>query len=141
MAGDEPRYGLDELAELGGVSRRTVRYYIQENLLPAPYGVGRGPHYGPEHLDALRRVRSLQEAGRTLDEIRRPATGRERRRAMAATQAPPSVHLWRRITLTSGVELHVSGDARLPSAAALDALADWCRANLSRGDEDGDAND
>lgn len=141
MAGNEPRYGLDELAELGGVSRRTVRYYIQEDLLPAPYGVGRGPHYGPEHLDALRRVRALQEAGRSLDEIRRPATGREPRRFLAAPTSPPAVVAWRRIALAPGVELHVSGDARLPSAAALDALTDWCRANLSRGDEDRHADD
>jgi DNA-binding transcriptional MerR regulator len=139
VAGNEPRYGLDELAELGGVSRRTVRYYIQEDLLPAPYGVGRGPHYGSEHLDALLRVRSLQEAGRTLDEIRRPAPVRERRRLVAPPTSPPVVSAWRRIALAPGVELHVSGDARLPSAAALDALKDWCRASLSRGDEDRDA--
>jgi hypothetical protein len=107
--------------------------------LPAPYGVGRGPHYGPEHLDALVRVRSLQEAGRTLDEIRRPAPVRERRRFVAAPTSPPAVSAWRRIALAPGVELHVSGDARLPSAAALDALRDWCRANLSRGDEDRNA--
>ncbi len=141
MTGNDPRYGLDELAELGGVSRRTVRYYIQEDLLPAPYGVGRGPHYGPEHLDALLRVRSLQEAGRTLDEIRRPAAGRERRRSVAAPTSSPAVTAWRRIALTAGVELHVSSDARLPSAAALETLADWCRANLSRGDEDRNADD
>jgi len=141
VAGNAPRYGLDELAELGGVSRRTVRYYIQEDLLPPPYGVGRGPHYGPEHLDALRRVRSLQEAGRTLDEIRRPQAGRDRRRAAAAPAPQPDMSAWRRIALAPGVELHVSGDARLPSAGALDALADWCRANLSRGSEDPDADD
>jgi DNA-binding transcriptional MerR regulator len=140
VSGNEPRYGLDELAELGGVSRRTVRYYIQEDLLPAPYGVGRGPHYGPEHLEALLRVRSLQEAGRTLDEIRRPSTARERRRSVVVV-APPAVNAWRRIALAPGVELHVSGDTRLPSAAALETLADWCRANLSRGDEDHDADD
>lgn len=137
MAGDEPRYGLDELADLGGVSRRTVRYYIQENLLPAPYGVGRGDHYGPEHLQALLRVRSLQEAGRTLGEIRRPAAARDRRRAAVL----PAVTSWRRIALAPGVELNVSSEARLPNAAALGALADWCRAHLSRGDGDHDADD
>ena len=46
-------YGILELAELGGVSRRTVRYYVQEGLLPAPLGVGRGRHYGPAHLEQL----------------------------------------------------------------------------------------
>jgi DNA-binding transcriptional MerR regulator len=42
MSGDTARYGIDELAELGGVSRRTVRYYVQEQLLPPPLGVGAG---------------------------------------------------------------------------------------------------
>jgi DNA-binding transcriptional MerR regulator len=135
VARDEPRYGIDELAELGGVSRRTVRYYIQEALLPAPYGVGRGNHYGPDHLNALLKVRAQQEAGRTLDEIRRPARSRERR------VAAPAVASWRRIVLAPGVELHVSTDARLPSAAALRTLADWSRAHLDRGDEDHDADE
>ena len=34
-----PNYSIVELAELGGVSRRTVRYYVQESLLPS-LGVG-----------------------------------------------------------------------------------------------------
>ena len=74
---EEPRYAIGDLADLGGVSRRTVRYYVQEGLLPAPFGVGRGNHYGPEHLDQLLRVKALQEAGRTLDEIRRALNGQE----------------------------------------------------------------
>jgi DNA-binding transcriptional MerR regulator len=71
----DARYAIGDLADLGGVSRRTVRYYVQEGLLPAPFGVGRGNHYGPEHLDQLLRVKALQEAGRTLDEIRRALNG------------------------------------------------------------------
>jgi len=38
----DERYSVGELADLGGVSRRTVRYYVQEGLLPTPLGVGRG---------------------------------------------------------------------------------------------------
>ncbi len=59
-------YGIAELADLGGVSRRTVRYYVQEGLLPAPLGVGRGRHYGPAHLAQLLRVKALQEEDRSL---------------------------------------------------------------------------
>ena len=66
----DERYAVGELADLGGVSRRTVRYYVQEGLIPAPLGVGRGDHYGREHLDRLLQVKALQEAGRSLDEIR-----------------------------------------------------------------------
>lgn len=139
MGAETPRYSIDELADLGGVSRRTVRYYIQEGLLPMPLGVGRGPHYHRAHLDALLQVKALQEAGRSLDEIRRDRTPRgSRDRRVAASQVPPpapSRSLWRRFDLVPGVELHVSGDARLPSAAALEELAIWCRVHLGRGEE------
>jgi hypothetical protein len=60
---DPVRYGIGDLADLASVSRRTVRYYVQEGLLPAPFGVGRGNHYGREHLDQLLRVKALQEPG------------------------------------------------------------------------------
>jgi DNA-binding transcriptional MerR regulator len=131
---DPARYAIGDLAELGGVSRRTVRYYVQEGLLPAPLGVGRGNHYGPEHLDQLQRVKSLQEQGRTLDEIRAILHGRS---AEAAAAAPPQAHLpvartvWRRLLLAPGVELHLSSDVRPPSPAALSELASWCRIHLS----------
>jgi DNA-binding transcriptional MerR regulator len=128
---DEPRYSIGDLADLGGVSRRTVRYYVQQELLPAPLGVGRGNHYNREHLDLLLRVKAMQESGRTLDEIRQTLEGRSRGpvRSESAMEArrPPERTLWRRITLSPGVELHISGGVRLPPAAKLNELADWCR--------------
>jgi len=131
---DEPRYAIGDLADLGGVSRRTVRYYVQENLLPAPLGVGRGNHYGRAHLDRLLKVKALQEAGRTLDEIRREIQPRRQRIELeaAALELPPLPRaLWRRLTLAPGVELHISGNVRLPSPGKLAELAGWCRANLA----------
>ncbi len=61
-----PSYGIDDLAERAGVSRRTVRYYVQQGLLAAPRGLGRGKHYTSAHLETLIRIRSLQEAGTPL---------------------------------------------------------------------------
>jgi len=125
---DEARYGIEELAVLGGVTRRTVRYYVQEGLLQAPFGVGRGRHYGTEHLARLQAVKALQERGLSLDEVRaevaRPA---RRARAAAAASAPEAVAPapWRRIELVPGVELHVRGDRRLPPAERLRELAEW----------------
>jgi DNA-binding transcriptional MerR regulator len=133
---DEPRYAIGDLADLGGVSRRTVRYYVQENLLPPPFGVGRGNHYGQAHLDQLLRVKALQEAGRTLDEIRREMQPSRTRvhsaeAAEAAVEARPSRTLWRRLTLAPGVELHVSRDVRLPSQGKLAELSAWCHLNFA----------
>lgn len=139
MTEDDQRYGIGDLAALGGVSRRTVRYYVQEGLLPAPLGVGRGNHYGQEHLDQLLRVKALQEAGQSLDEIRRarphgtPSTGAPVRADQVPRPSPVDLSraLWRRLPLSPGVELHVQGAARLPSMAALRELAEWCDRHLA----------
>ena len=136
---DDTRYAIGELAELGGVSRRTVRFYVQEGLIPAPFGVGRGNHYGPDHLGRLLEVKSLQEAGHTLDEIR----GRLQRGARPVQEPAPAAPLdrnqYRRLTLAPGVELHVAAEVRLPSPGKLIELATWCRLHFGKRDEDSDA--
>jgi DNA-binding transcriptional MerR regulator len=162
----EGLYGVAELAELGGVSRRTVRYYIQEDLLPAPLGVGRGRHYGREHLDRLVRVKALQELGLSLAEVRvalqapspsseappssprslpPPGRGGLGRVALRAAAAPALEHdppvqreAWTRLVLAPGIELAVSSARRLPSPARLAQLARWCRAHIRTIREEGD---
>lgn len=128
----QERYGIEELADLGGVSRRTVRYYVQEGLLPAPLGVGRGKHYGPEHLECLLWVKSLQEEGLPLHDIQR------RLRAPEGAPAPPKPQRtsWVRLTLAAGVELHVAGEVRLPAPSKLSELAEWCQRHFRREEND-----
>ncbi len=136
---DEPRrYNIDELADLGGVSRRTVRFYVQEGLLPAPLGVGRGSHYDRSHLERLLEVKAEQEAGRSLDEIRsrrRPSSNRLGSPVPSAPAPSISRSAWRRLELAPGVELHVASDIRLPAPARLDELVNWCRQHLGRNTE------
>jgi DNA-binding transcriptional MerR regulator len=133
---EDTRFAIGDLADLGGVSRRTVRYYVQEGLLPAPFGVGRGNHYGREHLDQLLRVKALQESGRTLEEIRRSvgtisqAIQEVRDRAPDVEAATVPRDIWRRLTLAPGVELHLAADVRVPSPARLSELVAWCQHNL-----------
>lgn len=145
------RYAIGDLARLAGVSRRTVRYYVQEELIPPPLGIGRGNHYGPEHLDQILRVKAMQEAGRTLDEIRKSApspraTPDKSTRLRGVDVESPDIalerSLWRRLTLAPGVELHVAGNVRLPSPGKLQDLAAWCRLHLRANiDQEGEAND
>src|SRR4029079_4621052 len=135
---DDPRFAVGDLADLGGVQRRTVRYYVQEGLLPTPHGVGRGNHYGPEHLERLLKVKTLQEGGRSLDEIRRLLN--QKTKAHDEPAPAPERSVWRRITLAPGVELNVSSDVRLPPPGRLAELAAWCRLHFpphSREDDDG----
>ena len=133
------RYGIAELAELGGTTRRTVRYYIQEGLVPAPLGVGRGKHYAGEHLERLLRLKSLQENGLTLEQIRRElaGTGREG----MAERAPRQVVArspWTRVEILPGLEMHVSGRYRLPAPGRLQELVDWCQRSFRQVGEDDD---
>jgi DNA-binding transcriptional MerR regulator len=63
-------FDLAQLADRAGVSQRTVRYYIQQGLLPSPEARGPGAHYTGEHLDRLRLIRRLQREHLPLAEIR-----------------------------------------------------------------------
>src|SRR5688572_17500257 len=83
-------FDLAELSDRAAVSQRTVRYYIQQGLLPSPETRGPGAHYGPEHLDRLRLIRSLQRQHLPLAEIRRrlEALGPEEIRELLAAERP-----------------------------------------------------
>src|SRR5687768_76876 len=107
---------IAELADAAGLSRRAIRFYVQQRLLPAPSGRGRGRHYDPSHLERLRRIAELQSAGHSLDAIRRILEGG--RESMSTLSAPEpqarrprvrpalSAELWTRLRLSDGVELH-----------------------------------
>jgi DNA-binding transcriptional MerR regulator len=103
---EPPAYGPDELAERAGVSRRTVRYYVQRGLLPAPAGLGRGKHYGEAHLSRLIRIRELQEAGVPLERIAEQLDGHK---PVLSRPAPSPQSVWTRVVLGDGVELHLRG--------------------------------
>jgi DNA-binding transcriptional MerR regulator len=100
-------YGVEELAERAGVSRRTVRYYVQRGLLPPPLGLGRGNHYTEAHLVTLVRVRELQEEGVPLEAIAARLQGAKAE--PPAAPAGPLQSTWTRVELAPDVELHVKG--------------------------------
>src|SRR5688500_17412906 len=52
---------IDELANRAGVPTRTIRYYTQQGLLPAPRLQGRVGWYDERHLDRLKLIKELQE--------------------------------------------------------------------------------
>jgi DNA-binding transcriptional MerR regulator len=75
MAPTDPRYSLTELADLAGVTPRTVRYYMSQGLLPSPGASGPGAKYDDGHLGRLRLVRKLQREHLPLAEIRQRLAG------------------------------------------------------------------
>ncbi len=68
---DDERYTLTELADLAGVTPRTVRYYLGQGLLAQVGQSGPGAKYGGDHLARLRLIRRLQGEHLPLAEIRR----------------------------------------------------------------------
>lgn len=69
---EAPTYTLQQLAELSGIEARTIRSYIERDLLPGPDSLGPKAAYGQEHIDRLKVIARLREAHRemTLDQIR-----------------------------------------------------------------------
>lgn len=61
---------LPQLCDAAEVTPRTVRYYIQQGLLPAPESRGPGAHYNEGHLARLRLIKRLQNEHLPLGEIR-----------------------------------------------------------------------
>src|SRR5437870_2719898 len=66
----ENLYTIGELAELAGVTPRTIRYYTAEGLLPRPEPRGQYALYGQEHLLRLQLIARLKAAYLPLGEIK-----------------------------------------------------------------------
>jgi len=65
-----PTYSLTDLAKIADVTPRTIRYYIQQGLLPSPDLQGPSTRYSDEHLERLLLIKRLQSAHLPLAEIR-----------------------------------------------------------------------
>jgi len=66
---------IGKLAEEAGVSVRTIRFYIDQGLLPPPRIHGRRTVYDQEYLDRLKLIRRLKEAYLPLREIQQKMAG------------------------------------------------------------------
>lgn len=153
---------LTELAEAAGVSPRTVRYYVQRGLLPAPPFKGPDTVYGEEHLLRLKAIRALQARFLPLDAIQvelarlspdelkalgeaeptpppasaaraaAPAPAAEKAKEQAPVSPSEAVTSWRRWELAPGLELHLADTADEKTRA----LAERVRALLTEPQEE-----
>lgn len=120
---------IGQLADRAELSRRAVRFYVQQGLLPPPHGLGRGSFYDESHLKRLRRIIELQQLGHSLDAIRRiiesPDSGEsEPSSPPAAPSARPrrptlSAQLWTRVAVGEGIELHFDNARHQPTVEQL----------------------
>ena len=141
-------YKLEELAEAAKVSPRTVRYYVQRGLLPAPTFRGRDTAYDAEHLVRLRAIKQLQERFLPLDaiesaiarasreELEKLAAGeshqgpihlaRQRVPPAHPVQHEPTAETLTRWVLAPGLELTLSAHAGADTRSLAEALRTWC---------------
>ncbi|WOT05016.1 helix-turn-helix domain-containing protein [Shewanella youngdeokensis] len=63
------RYTLNDLCQLIELPPRTIRFYIQKSLIPAPEGSGRGAFYTQQHIERLLEIKKWQSAGLSLERI------------------------------------------------------------------------
>jgi DNA-binding transcriptional MerR regulator len=125
---DTPSLSIHALCEATGISRRTVRYYIQLGLLMPPAGETRSATYSPAHVRRLREIQAARQAGMTLQEIQARLARDE---GLAPAAGPlPAPQLWLHQPLAPGVELHVDLQAVPLSRLQLQELAGLLAAHL-----------
>jgi DNA-binding transcriptional MerR regulator len=66
----QSEYWISELADLTQVSTRTIRYYIDEGLLPQPEIRGKYAVFTDEYLHRLRLIKYLKDAYLPLKQIK-----------------------------------------------------------------------
>ena len=122
---DEPGYfNIQTLARKTGITRRTIRYYVQRGLIPRPEGGGRGHYYTKDHLDSIKKIQQLSSQGVPLEAIKRLVSGGGIAEAARQEPAAPSYSepaestfpmshksQWIRINLGTDVELSFKKDA------------------------------
>lgn len=132
---EQQQYNIADLAAAAGVTARAVRFYVQQGLLPAPTGVGRGDHYTDAHYRRLLQIQQLQRAGYSLAAIRTIAAAVEAEAAplppvvagkaptgSAGRQGEVSATLVSRVTLLPGVTVEFDATRFQPDAQGLAAL-------------------
>ena len=65
----QEEFSMEDLAKRSGLSVRTVRYYMQQGLLPGPDTAGKYASYSRRHLDHLAMVQRLKRLHLPLKEI------------------------------------------------------------------------
>jgi DNA-binding transcriptional MerR regulator len=145
----EGTWSLDELAKRAGMTPRTVRYYVQRGLLPAPRFQGPVTGYAESNLVRLQAIRRLQDRFLPLDAIKLEFQRMtpEQIRVVAKGGTPPplaasapaiapeppnatgdEVAIWQRWKLAPGLELHLSQSADGRSRALAEKLRELARA-------------
>ena len=101
---DNDTYTLDDLCRITGLTKRTIRYYIQIGLAERPEGGRRNAYYTAKHLEALLRIKRLAAQGMPLEKIRTTSTQESQ---PTHTKQPGEISYRTHIHIAEGIELVV----------------------------------
>jgi DNA-binding transcriptional MerR regulator len=107
-------YTINDLCVLTELSARTIRFYVQNGLVPRPTGEKKGARYSRVHLERLLAIRKWQAAGLSLDRIREILSAPDNPDIPLKPRWPGMVEVWSHLHVADGVELQVE-----PSRAGL----------------------
>ena len=128
---EEAKYTIDDLCDLTGFSRRTIRYYVQEGVIDPPAGRGRGGFYYDSNLQKLQQIKSLQEKGMSLIAIGKYLN-------QGKIEEPGLLrNVWAEYEIMPGLEIHVRRDVEEQfQKKILDILK--IAQSIAKGDKDND---
>jgi len=124
-------YTIDELCELTGFTRRTIRYYIQEGLISPPAGRGRGGFYNDSHVNKLLQIKDLQERGLNLATI----AGLIKKEDLNTVENKRNI--WVRCEIVPGMEISVSRELEENNRRKIDDIIKVARLLLEENIDDG----
>ena len=130
-------------------SARAVRFYVANNLMDRPDGVGTSATYNYRHFLQLLAIKLRQREGSTLEGIRKEmqdTTGDALERRVAQSLAPvlltgrpghaeldeAAPASWRRVPVAEGIELHRRDDSPAARDETVMALREAIRSTLGR---------
>ena len=98
---------ISEVCESTGMSRRNVRFYIQEGLVDRPDGAGRGAWYGHRHIMQLMIIKYWKDEGLSLQRIRDLLQAKDSSSLPAPRENTGGIEVWSHIHVKDGIELHI----------------------------------
>jgi DNA-binding transcriptional MerR regulator len=118
------KYTIEDLSELTGFSRRTIRFYIQENIIDPPAGRGRGGFYFDSHLNALIKIKELQDKGLNLEAIKnilkRAVIGIDLDALI--TEEKVNRQSWAKYEISDGIELSIRKDIEIKNNKKINEI-------------------
>ena len=116
---EEMRHSIDDLCRLTGLTRRTVRFYVQKGLLDRPEGEKRGAWYTPHHVEQLLLIRKWTGAGLSLEAIGDLLAGKNSNLPPVKPLLPGTVEVRSHLVVADGIEVVVSPERAHMSPEAL----------------------